>query len=167
MELLELARLWIHASAQEQVRIDRSGLVHAPCIASASISKSLRRIRADWHGKYPHLPEIQAVVSWADTTLHRGTVYKAANFTCVGGAGGGKRGRTSNGGARFFHADYAREKIAFIYPFKRGMNDREKASAVTAWDDIRPRRRRRAPAAAIPPTDQEAGETTTPRQRLS
>jgi hypothetical protein len=143
MELLELARLWIHPSVQVKTQVDRHGRVHALCIASASISRSLRRIRADWHGKYPHLPQVRAVVSWADISRHRGTIYTAANFTCVGLAGGAKRSTGSRGASRVFHADYANQKVAFLYPFKGDLSDRDKAAAVENWADKRPRRRQR------------------------
>lgn len=73
MELLELARLWVEPRAQSALITDRRGRLHAASVATCTIGKALRRLRADWRRKYPHLPQPLAVVSWADLECHSGT----------------------------------------------------------------------------------------------
>ena len=141
MEILELARLWIHPDVQQRAVVDRSGRNHALSVASSSISKSLRVIRRDWHGKYPHLPMIKVVVSWADLERHQGTIYRAANFVEVGLAGGARRPEGDRERPREFHHDYSHKKLAFLFKFRRELTDLEKAQARLAWDGRRPSRR--------------------------
>lgn len=47
-----------------------------------------QRAAKDWALKYPRLPNIRAIVSWADDVHHEGTIYRAANFTELGKSGG-------------------------------------------------------------------------------
>ena len=42
--------------------------------------------------KYPTLPEIDAIISWSDDKLHKGTIYKASNFKMTGKSGGNTHG---------------------------------------------------------------------------
>ena len=71
-EVLEFARLWLRSNI--------------PNSASCAIGKSLRRIKNDWMTSYPDSKEPRLVVSWSDTTRHKGTIYKAANFRLDGSA---------------------------------------------------------------------------------
>jgi hypothetical protein len=82
----------------------------------------LRRIRADWQGKDPHLPKVLAVISWADLERHEGTIYRAANFREVGKSGGRSHGGTAriNGGRYYNHEDYSHSKATFLYDFTEG-----------------------------------------------
>ena len=92
MKLLELARLWIHPSVQNLFYKDRNGKSHSLPVASCAMGKSLRRIKKDWYMKYPNLPEIDAIISWSDDKLHKGTIYKASNFKMTGKSGGNIHG---------------------------------------------------------------------------
>ena len=119
-QLVELARLWIDPRAQTGRVVDAGGCAHAPSVASCAVAKALRRLREDWHSRYPSLPTPTAVVSWADLTRHEGTVYRAANFLEVGVSGGTghKSGRRRNGGSYKDHPDYANCKRAFVYELR-------------------------------------------------
>jgi hypothetical protein len=77
MELLELARLWLDPAVQGIRVHDSDGVEHSFSVATAAVGKSLRRVRHDWHGKYIHLRDIGAIVSWADQVHHEGTIYRA------------------------------------------------------------------------------------------
>jgi hypothetical protein len=117
MELIELARVWIDPVAQGREVIDRSGRQHTLAVTSCAVGAGLRRIRSDWQLKYPHLPELRACVSWADVSLHVGTIYRAANFAEVGVSGGKQPGKWArpNGGRHQPHADYSHHKQTFLY----------------------------------------------------
>lgn len=65
-QILEFARLYLHQNI--------------PHSATCAIGKSLRRVRTDWVRLFPDAKEPRLVVSWSDTTRHKGTIYKAANF---------------------------------------------------------------------------------------
>ncbi len=117
MSLIELARLWIDPSVQGTRVFDRVGHEHSFAIAGCAVALALRRIRTDWRQKYPHLPDLRACVAWADTSLHRGTVYRATNFREVGTSGGRQPGRWTRpvGGRHQQHDDYRRLKTTFLY----------------------------------------------------
>jgi hypothetical protein len=123
MNLLELARLWINPAVQGGTVVDSNGQQHASAIATCAVGRSLRRIRADWQGKYPHLPKVLAVVSWADLERHEGTIYRASNFREVGKSGGRSHGGTEriNGGRYYNHTDYSHSKATFLYNFTEGL----------------------------------------------
>jgi hypothetical protein len=123
MNLLELARLWIDPAVQGGTIVDSNGQRHAGAIATCAVGHSLRRIRADWQGKYPRLPKVLAVVSWADLERHEGTIYKASNFLEVGKSGGRRHGGTEriNGGRYYNHTDYSHSKATFLYNFTEGL----------------------------------------------
>ena len=133
MNLLELARLWIDPVVQGIKVRDRDGEEHAFSVATCAVGKALRRVRQDWHAKYPHLPDVQAVVSWADAEHHEGTIYRACNFREVGRSGGTYHGRAhrSNGGHDQLNPDYLHEKRAFLFAFPRELTaaDRERVLA--------------------------------------
>ncbi len=141
MNLIELARMWIDPEAQGQRVTDSTGREHSLAIATCAIGMALRQIRQDWHGKYPHLPDIEACVSWADDVHHEGTVYRAANFTEVGKSGGSLHGNTHrpNGGRDQLNQDYRHVKTAFIHRFPRALSASKRAVARAAWADTRPR----------------------------
>jgi hypothetical protein len=135
MNLLELARLWLDSSVQGMRVLDSKGREHSFSVATCAVGRSLRRVRADWHGKYPHLPDLLAVVSWADLEHHEGTIYRAANFREVGVGGGTLHGNTyrRNGGHDQLNADYLHTKRAFLYEFRRAFTDADKARARLEW----------------------------------
>ena len=141
MNLIELARMWVAPNMQGQRVKDSIGREHTLAIATCAIGMALRQIRQDWHGKYPHLPDIEACVSWADDEHHEGTIYRAANFEEVGKSGGVLHGNTSrpNGGRDQLNQDYRHIKTAFIYRYRRFLSEAEKATARVSWTDLRPR----------------------------
>jgi hypothetical protein len=142
MNLVELARMWLDPAVQGERVIDSEGKDHSFSVGTCAVAKALRRIRQDWHGKYPHLPEIMASVSWADDVHHEGTIYRASNFREVGKSGGALHGSASrpNGGHDQLNADYLHQKTAFLFEFSRPLSDQQKAVAVAAWDATRPKR---------------------------
>ena len=158
MNLIELARMWIDPCAQGERVTDSRGREHTLAIATCAVGMSLRRIRQDWHGKYPHLPDILACVSWADDVHHEGTIYRASNFDEVGKSGGALHGNAHrpNGGHDQLHPDYQHIKTSFIYRFKRVLSSSQKQTACEAWDGLRPRlsriQRSRLQAAGRQPT---------------
>lgn len=145
MNLLELARMWIDPVVQGMRIIDSEGREHSFSIATCAIGKSIRRIRQDWHGKYPHLPDIAALVSWADQEHHEGTIYRAANFKYVGTSGGSLHGSTyrKNGGHDQLNPDYLHMKASFIYEYNRTLNESEKEKARDEWEGLRPKTKKK------------------------
>jgi len=128
MNILELARIWLSPDVQGQQLKDSQGRVHATSAASCGVGKALRRVRQDWYKKYPHMPDIYAVVSWADTEHHEGTIYRAANFGEMGRSGGSMHGNRQrpNGGRDQWNVDYAHVKTRFIYHFKKLLTQSQK-----------------------------------------
>ena len=145
MNLIELARMWIDPDVQGKRVTDSNGREHSLAIATCAIGAALRQVRQDWHGKYPHLPMIEACVSWADNEHHEGTIYRAANFEEVGKSGGSLHGnaRRSNGGRDQLNPDYRHIKTAFIFRFPRALSAAQKRVAWDAWAGARPRLSRR------------------------
>ena len=174
MNLIELARMWLDPSVQGERIVDSRGNEHTLAVATCAVGMSLRRIRQDWHGKYPHLPEILACVSWADDVHHEGTIYRAANFEEMGKSGGSLHGnaRRANGGRDQLNPDYAHVKTAFLYRFGRVLSAHQKRDAFEAWETLRPKRpkaqRQRGEAAgrqlvlAGPGMDSRPGESRGP-----
>ncbi len=121
MNLIELARMWLHPDVQGDHRVLADGVAHATSIASCSIAKSLRRLQEDWYLKYPNLPEVRAVVSWADSVHHEGTIYRAANFADMGQSGGTLHGSTArrNGGRDQLNTDYLNKKKTYLFKFAK------------------------------------------------
>jgi hypothetical protein len=120
MKLIELARLWVDPEVQQLHVTDQNGRRHTSAVAGRAVASSLRRVRSDWELKYPHLPDLEACVAWADLQRHKGTVYRATNFEEVGISGGRLPGGWArpNGGMHRHHADYRNKKIAFIYRWR-------------------------------------------------
>jgi hypothetical protein len=121
MNVLELARMWLDPSVQGQTVVDSHGETHSMTIATCAVGKSLREVRYDWHRRYPNLPEVRAVISWADQVHHDGTIYLAANFREVGVSGGSLHGETRrrNGGRDQANPDYLHLKKALIFDFAK------------------------------------------------
>lgn len=92
-EILNLARVWLDP------RLQRGGDWHVPNAASWAIAAGLRRVGLDYLLRYPpcflEQPwQIRQVLSYCDTGLHQGTVYRAANFALA---------RTNAGGIQTWH----------------------------------------------------------------
>ena len=102
-EVLEFARLFLESNI--------------PHSASCAIGKSLKRIKRDWMNKFPDAKEPRMVVSWSDTTRHKGTIYKAANFEWSHLSKGASHGNSPNSkrGKRKKHTDYRNDKDCWIY----------------------------------------------------
>lgn len=128
MNLLELARLWISPDVQGRVVRDSNGKAHSLTVASAAVGKALRVVRQDWYRKYPNLPDVRAIVSWADTVHHEGVIYRAANFKLMGQGGGSLHGNTRrpNGGRDQTNPDYKHVKSVFLYRFDSPLRSCEK-----------------------------------------
>ena len=150
MQMIELARMWIDPEVQGKYVLDHTGSSHSLPIASAAIAKSMRVVRQDWHGKYPHLPEILACIAWADQTRHAGTIYRASNFEFVGHSGGSMhRNRArSNGGQDQLRSDYLNTKAAYMFEFPSALTRRQRDQGIDDWVSRRPRRRIRSTAAS-------------------
>lgn len=94
-EVINLARVWVHPYFQRGGHycdpdeglpgfVDRSG-VWRSTLASTLIRAALERVRLDYLLSYPpcYLDEpyqLRACLSYCDTNLHRGTIYRAAGF---------------------------------------------------------------------------------------
>lgn len=78
-EVLNLARVWLDP------RLQHGGEFYAPNAASQMIGAALRRVVCDYLMAFPpcFLDEpwhIRECLSYCDTRIHQGTVYKAAGF---------------------------------------------------------------------------------------
>lgn len=142
MNLIELARMWLHPNVQGMKVIDSQGKEHTFAVGTAAVGAALRRIRGDWHGKYPHLPLISACVSWADDVHHEGTIYRASNFKEVGKSGGSLHGtaKRKNGGRDKANPDYVHPKSAFLFEYSKPLTDSQLSEFRKNWDHIRPKR---------------------------
>lgn len=123
MTLLELARMWLEPSVQGMRVKGSDGREHSFSVATCAVGMALRRVRADWADKYPLLPQVGAVVSWADQVHHEGTIYRAANFREVGTSGGSLHGSTRrpNGGRDQLNPDYLHPKTAFLFEYRKAL----------------------------------------------
>jgi hypothetical protein len=120
LHLLELARMWLHPDVQGHTVEDRRRKQHTLPVASCALGQALRVVRGDWARKYPALPPVEAVVSWADTEHHEGTVYAATGFQDRGTSPGrlhGNRAR-NNGGRVQLNPDYRHDKTLFYYDWR-------------------------------------------------
>ena len=145
MRLLELARVWITPRAQHHTIYDTKRRAHVLPIASVGIAMTLRAVRGDWYGKYPNLPPVAAAIAWADTTRHRGTIYKALNFTHMADSQekAADRLQRATGGEQTDHPDCRRRKAAHLYRWKRPLTLRQLANAYQAWKGLRSARTER------------------------
>ena len=106
MEVLELARVYLEPGPDGR---NPKGL------ASRAVGASLRVVVRDWVEAYPELPEPRAIVSWADSVRHTGTIYEALGFVKLGLTRGGAK-RTRKGGPE--RADLVTPKMAYILPIR-------------------------------------------------
>ena len=128
MNILEMARLWLHPDVQHKTVTDSKGKTHSLSVASCAVGKSLNVVQKDWYRKYPNLPDIHAIVSWADDVHHEGTIYRACNFEEKGKSGGSLHGnrKRSDGGRDQLNPDYSHIKTMFMHTYKRGISTSEK-----------------------------------------
>jgi hypothetical protein len=79
-QVLNLARVWIDP------RLQHDGVDYVPNVASWAIAQALRRVGYEFLIKRPPVwleepYEIREVLSYCQSSTHRGTLYRAANFT--------------------------------------------------------------------------------------
>ena len=79
-EVINLARVWLDP------RLQRGGIWEVGCLATMLMSEALKRVVVDYLQEYPpcYINEpwrLRACLSYCDTRIHSGTIYKAAGFT--------------------------------------------------------------------------------------
>jgi len=83
-------------------------------LASQALSMAARRIQADWLEAYCYAPVL--LETFVDSSLYRGTCYKAANWVYLGETQG--RGRLDQ------HREYAlTRKAIYVYPLQRDFRE--------------------------------------------
>lgn len=111
--------------SDEMLEFGRMFLRHnIPNMASRSISFTLKRVRADWIKKYPSAKEPKLIITWADTVVHRGTIYKASNFWYFRRTKPRARGPNRNNafvGGREMRADHWHPKDCYLYPLDKSV----------------------------------------------
>jgi hypothetical protein len=123
-ELVEFARMFLYQNI--------------PHTATCAIGKVLKRVKADWMRLFPDSKEPRLVVSWSDTVFHKGTIYKAANFTWLRRTKGDNRkaaqnSATSKRGFRKHTNDYAHEKDCWLYALNNADRKRLEAIPASPW----------------------------------
>jgi hypothetical protein len=84
--------------------------IHVRHLASRVLALNLRRLSADWRRAWNH--PVLLAETFVDTTRHRGTCYRAANWRQLGEtAGRSKRGN------QYLHG--GTKKALFVYPLHR------------------------------------------------
>jgi hypothetical protein len=83
--------------------------VKIPHLASHALALVIRRLRSDWQARYGYAP---VLVETFVTPPHRGTCYRAANWTYLGETAGFSRTKTA-------YQDSVPVKLMFIYPLVR------------------------------------------------
>ena len=81
-----------------------------PNLGSRVLSLCARRLVRDWPLRFGH--EVLLMETFVDPARHRGTVYRAANWLCVGHTRG--FGRLGSG-----YITHDRPKLVFLYPLRR------------------------------------------------
>jgi hypothetical protein len=84
--------------------------VRVSCLASRSLSMAAKRIQADWLEAYCFAPVLME--TFVDSSLYKGTSYKAANWICLGETQG--RGRNDRR-----HEQAETRKAIYVYPLQR------------------------------------------------
>jgi hypothetical protein len=84
---------------------------HYPNLATRVLSLCQRRIQADWYQHFNH--PLLLLETFVDPSRFHGTVYRAANWLCVGQTRGFER--VSGGG----YAAHGQPKWVFVYPLQR------------------------------------------------
>lgn len=79
-EIVNLARVWLDP------RVQVGGAWYVECLATMLISAALKRVVADYLHAFPpcYIDEpwrLKMCLSYCDTRIHSGTIYKAAGFT--------------------------------------------------------------------------------------
>jgi len=88
----------------------------APNLGSRVLALCERRLAGDWPARFGH--PLLLLETFVDPARHRGTVYRAANWTCVGRTRGFRRVRGGYGAAP------DGPKLVFVRPLVRGARTR-------------------------------------------
>jgi hypothetical protein len=80
-------------------------------LGSRILSLNLNRLPSDWEEKYGH--GLIAVETFVDQSKFRGTVYKAANWTCIGQTAG--RQKRGNAYPQIGQGSHGQSKAIYLY----------------------------------------------------
>ena len=83
-------------------------------LASKALGMAARNIQVDWLRKYGYAPAM--LETFVDSSLYRGTCYKAANWIQVGETKG--RGRHDR-----YHDQELTKKLIFVYPLQKDFRE--------------------------------------------
>jgi hypothetical protein len=142
-EVLNLARVWLHPAVQAGGQFCRPGRVPGfrdrrgvwrNAVASAAIKLLAERVSYDYLRArppvYPDEPyQIRVLLSYCDTRLHRGTIYRAAGWQLA---------RVNQSGIQTWYADQ-------VAPLSSYEDDMIRKLAGQAWRSRRFRARRASP----------------------
>lgn len=112
---------WSAADRKERLHLiaNNSRFVIAPSVriknlASRTLSIAAKQIKRDWLDAYSYAPVL--LETFVDTSVHRGTIYKASNWLCLGHTQG--RGRMD-----CRHDAAISPKAIFVYPLQPDFKD--------------------------------------------
>ncbi len=108
--MLEFGRMFLHHNT--------------PNMASKCIAITLRAVQKDWLTKYPIAKTPRLIVSWSDSVIHKGTIYKAANFFYFRRTKPRARGPNRTQvfvGSRKMRADHWHPKDCYLYALDKAV----------------------------------------------
>jgi len=84
-EVLQLYRFWIIPALQQQSVPDSTGKPHTLAIGSCAMGKLIKQVETDWLEHHPPQNSdqpyrIRKLITYSDSTLHSGTLYKSSGF---------------------------------------------------------------------------------------
>ena len=85
-----------------------------PNLASQALGRAAREIQRDWLHRYGYAPAL--LETFVDSSLYKGTIYKAANWIFVGATKG--RGRYDRR-----HEQELAQKLIFVYPLQKDFRE--------------------------------------------
>jgi len=88
--------------------------VQVPNLASRALGRAARQIQGDWLCKYGYAPAL--LETFVDSSLYKGTCYKAANWEQVGVTKG--RGRYDR-----YNRQELTKKLIFVYPLQKDFRE--------------------------------------------
>jgi hypothetical protein len=86
----------------------------SPNLASRALGKAARQIQPDWLNRYGYAPAL--LETFVDSSLHKGTIYKAANWIQIGETKG--RGRYDR-----YREHKLTKKLIFVYPLQKDFRE--------------------------------------------
>jgi len=105
-------------------------------LASKILARCARQLPGDWERMYGYKPLL--LETFVDSSLFRGTCYRAANWVFLGQTKG--RGRMDR-----YHTDRGAPKLVYVYPLRGDARTRLRTGAGPSWE---------------PSTDEELRELT-------